>query len=197
MKSLPAKVVRSMRDIDHEQSEGGLYALPDRCSKGKWPAAHHHIFGGTFKELDLFSRIGMRSREQGSNRIAFSTEELSGSAQFIDIALTKIRPYGNRFQLDRHHGKKWEDCSSNLKKSVSRFLKGSRNVRTIETSLLVALVFTDNEKHAADLIEPSTNESFLRRYDLSLANETWADPHGRGIWTSVLCWALQPRKTSS
>ena len=195
MESIARKIVSSLKAIDHEQIEGGIYALPNRHSQGKWPASHHHIFGGVHQELDLCSRLGVKGHEHRNKRIEFDLEGCAASLQFTDIALTKVRPYGNRFQLDKHHGKKWEDCSADLKKAVSRLVKEVRGSGHIETAFLVAFVFTDSERHTTDLIIPSTAEAFLSRYDLTLAHETWSDPHGRGIWTSALCWGARQKKT--
>lgn len=75
MKSLATRIVRTIKDIDHEQTEGGIYALPERCSKGMWPAGHHHIFGGALKELDLFSRLGMSGQEERKKWIEFFIEK--------------------------------------------------------------------------------------------------------------------------
>lgn len=194
MKSTTNKIVSSLKAIDHEQVEGGIYALPDRHSKGKWPASHSHIFGGAYKQFDLCSRLGVKGHEHRSKRIECDLEGCAASIQFIDVALTKVRPYGNRFQLDKHHGKKWEDCSKDLKKAVSKFVKEVRGETHIDIAFLVAFVFTDSEKHASDLVIPSTAEVFLSRYELTLANETWRDPHDRGIWTSVLCWAARKER---
>lgn len=188
MELIASKIVRCLKGIDAEQIEGGIYALPDRYSKGKWPASHFHIFGGEYPELDLCSRIGVQGREYWNKRIGFEVEEESASLQFIDIALTKVRSYGNGFQLDKHHGKKWEDCSVDLKKAVSRITKEVRGAGSTRNAFLVAFVFTDSEKHIAGLIEPSIAEDFLNRYDLEVTHEIWSDPHKRGIWTSVLCW---------
>lgn len=188
METIASKIVSALRAIDHEQIEGGIYALPDRHSKGKWPASHHHLFGGMYQELDLCLRLGVKGQVRRDKRIEFNVAEEVASLQFIDIALTKVRSYGNRFQLDKHHGKKWEDCSTDLKKAVSSLVKEARRPGHTKIAFLVAFVFTDSEKHAADLIHPSTTEGFLSRYGLTLSQETWSDPHGRGIWTSVLCW---------
>jgi len=195
MKLISTRIIEAIKSIDQEQSEGGIYALPERYSKGKWPAGHHHIFGGAYKELDLLSRLGIKGKEQRSGRIDFLSEEGAGFLQFTDIALTKIRPYGNRYQLDRHHGKRWEDCSSELKNTVSRFIKSARNSWSPEIGILVALVYTDSEKHSKDLIMSSIDEPFISRYNLILAHETWTDPHGRGIWTTAVCWASIKDKT--
>lgn len=75
MKLLTTKIVRAIKEIDHEQTEGGIYALPDRYSKGKWPAGHHHVFGGDFQELDLCSRIGVKGKEHRSKRIGSRNEQ--------------------------------------------------------------------------------------------------------------------------
>ena len=195
MKSFTSKIVNTFKSIDNEQSEGGLYALPDRCSEGRWPASHHHIFGGEFQDLDVCARLGVEGQEHWSKRIDLAVEGKSASLKFIDIALTKVRSYGNSFQLDKHYGKKWEDYSSDLKKAVSRLVKDVRGSSGPESSFLVAFIFTDSEKHAHDLIGPSTTDSFLNRYELTLTKDTWNDPYGRGIWTSVLCWAAQQKET--
>ena len=190
MESITSKIVSSLKEIDHEQTEGGIYALPDRYSKGKWPASHHHIFGGDHVELNLCSRVGVEGQEHWNKRISFEIEGKSASLQFVDIALTKVRSYGDGFVLDKHHGKKWEDCSQELKKAVSRLIKEVKKGYS-GNAFLVAFVFTDSERHSNALIAPSITDDFLSRYGLSLSHQTWADPHGRGIWTSVLCWRAQ------
>ncbi len=195
MKFLCAEVVRAIRDFDHSHSAGGIYSLPDLLSKGKRHVPHHHIFGGEHEEFDLCRKLGVDGKEGWGDSIGFEYEGYSASVRFLDVAHTKVRPYGNSYQLDRHHGKKWEDTSSDLKKSVCRRVKEERHGRSRDINLLVAIVFADSERHNTKIIEPSSEESFLERYRLTLDHDTWTDPHGRGIWTSVLCWAdKQPQR---
>ncbi len=194
MKSITSKIVRCLKEIDHEQIEGGIYALPERYSNGRLPASHHLIFGGKYPQFDLFSRIGVRALKSLNKRVRFEHGGAEASLQFIDIALTKVRSYGDGFQLDKHHGKKWVDCSMDLKKAVSKLVKEVKTVYPAN-AFLVAFVFTDSKKRSNDLIAPSIAEGFLTRYDLTSSNETWCDPHGRGIWTSVLCWGIRNSET--
>lgn len=185
MNDLATQILGALKSIDYEQKEGGIYALPDRYSKGKWPAPHHHIFGGTYEDLSLLARLGLSGKEEKwGKRIEFNAEEKAASLQFLDIAYTKVRAYGNRYQLDKHHGKKWEDFSAELRNVACKLSKELR--WNYDVAFLVALIFTDSQKHAEDTIGPSIEQDFLYRYGLTHVSDTWEDPHGRGIWTTVL-----------
>ncbi len=195
MDSITSKILCALQKIDNEQIEGGIYALPDRYAQGKKPASHHHIFGGDYAELNLCSRIGVKGKRHENKKIHFEIEGEAASLQFVDMALTKVRSYGDRFLLDKHHGKKREDCSQELSKAVSKLCKEAKK-GDLEAAFLVALIFTDSERHSEALITPFIADEFLSRYGLSASHQSWADPHGRGIWTSAVCWQALAERSS-
>jgi len=196
MHPLESQLVGFIREIDAEQDEGGVYSMPDKYSEGNWPAPHHRLFGGDFEEISVCTRLELTAGRKRQNAIQFKHADEVCSLRFIDIATTKIRSYGNRYLLDSHHGKKWEDRSAEVRDAVLNLVKeAKRGWAHCDRHLLLALIFTDTEKHAQETLSRSIESNFVERYHLTVATDSWPDPHGRQLWTTAGCWSVRRPRT--
>lgn len=208
MIALEEKLVTCMRELDSELKDGGIYALPEKFPQKKTGkkttyqrkfTPHYEIFGGEIAQYNLCVRLGMTQKSifPYFEGYAFHYDKEECFITFLGMAFTKVRSYGNTFQLDTHHGKKWENRSEEIRNAASKMSRAGKRYKFTDRYLLMLLLYSDTEKHAIETLSLAANPQFLDRYNLSYASETWADPHGRKMWTSAACWATKPHKQST
>jgi hypothetical protein len=209
MIAIETKLVACIRELDAELTDGGLYALPEKFPKnntGKKKSyqrkftPHSEIFGGEIAQYNLFARLGKDQSDMlyyGGKGVKFLYENDICYINFLSFAFTKVRSYGNSFQLDTHHGKKWENRSEEVRDAVSKTFKAGTRYETVDRLFLMLLLYSDTEKHALETLSLAAAPQFFNRYNLNYVADTWFDPHGRKMWTSAACWATKPHEQST
>lgn len=212
-------LLAEIQKIDQEQVPHGLYGLPEilRCGTRVQPLAR--ILGGRLwgnvehPELEVAKRLGWSVRYAKADTLQFTIPRgLDVVIEIRNHASTKVRRYGDSYQLDKVHGKPRAVESNDIEKWVSKLPGKAKSgfsvelVKMLESlpaeqrgnpksygDLLIAYVARKSDFET--LLGGGDDPKFLQRYDLSFAREEWKDPHQRNFWTGLFLWTYQTAPT--
>jgi len=195
----PTALVEELQKIDREETPHGLYGL--RRARQTGPRLPKLISILTSPPIRLVQRTGgaLAPRRSANDTLSFGLDNARQvRINLFDYADTKVRKFGNAYQLDKQTSVSHEppvDLISELPKLAA---KARVNYGTKSPPYSFGLLFIahfQKEKDSLALLEKAISPQFLNRYGLSRLAAAWDDTHGRHFHTTIHLWYIeQPAK---
>jgi len=185
------QLLEQIQAIDIEQASHGLYGLSEvKADPGQPFTPVSRVLSRDDPALNPALRLHWRLLGKGGWKENAYREWLLPSGEkvlvsYTDFASTKIRHYGNGYQLDRVHGKKE---AGDLDALVARLARLARLRVHGKLTAQVLIAHVPQQRRFEPLLGKTIAPAFLERCHLEHHSLIWEDRYGRGFFTGVFLW---------